>query len=191
MDKHTRRPLVSVIGDAHAPEDSAPYRMARETGRLLVEAGFRVASGGLAGVMTAVFIGAHEANGYKEGDTVAILPFLDRNQANQYADIVLATGMGHARNLIVANTDAIVVAGGGSGTLAEVALAWPCNRLIIALTDTGGTAARVAGTAIDQRPRAGNGMETVLAAQSPAAAVMLIQQHLPPHPATPMLFRGT
>ncbi len=52
--------------------------------------------------MNGAFRGARRSEKYREGDTVAIIPSLDHRQANPFADIVIATGMGHLRNGIVA-----------------------------------------------------------------------------------------
>ena len=44
-------------------------------------------------------------------------------EANAYCDFVVATGMGQSRNFIVAYSgDAMVVVGGGAGTLTEAAV---------------------------------------------------------------------
>jgi uncharacterized protein (TIGR00725 family) len=37
-----------------------------------------------------------------QGLTVGILPTYDRQSASQYIDIVIPTGLGHARNVLVA-----------------------------------------------------------------------------------------
>ncbi len=77
--------MVSVIGDSGTPEDAPNYRIAHDIGRRLIASGFRVCSGGLTGVMAAVFAGAHSAHNYREGDTVGIIPTLDRAHANARA----------------------------------------------------------------------------------------------------------
>src|SRR5687767_8844991 len=112
-----RRPLLAVCGsgDALAPALQADVR---ELGRRAVEAGFRVATGGLGGVMTAVSEGARTAASYREGDVVGILPGLDKSAANPAVDVVIATGMGIARNLVlVGSADVVIAVDGGAGTL--------------------------------------------------------------------------
>ena len=53
-----------------------------------------------------------------------MLPGRDRSAANPYVDVVLATGLGEARNAVVATAaDAVVAVGGGFGTLSEIGLA--------------------------------------------------------------------
>ena len=55
---------------------------------------------------------------------LGILPGDDRSAANPYVEVVVATGMGEARNaLVVGNADAVIAIGGEYGTLSEIALA--------------------------------------------------------------------
>ncbi|EJN61109.1 TIGR00725 family protein [Halogranum rubrum] len=106
---------VSVIGGSRiGPSDEAT---AVEVGKLLAQRGHTVVCGGLGGVMEAVCRGAKEA----EGTTIGILPTEWRTDANEYVDVAIATGLGHARNgLVVMNGDAVVAIDGGGGTLTEV-----------------------------------------------------------------------
>lgn len=144
--------LISIIGDSKIDKDGDKYRLAFATGKALVDHGYRLATGGLAGVMEAAFKGAKSSEFYKEGDTVAILPMFDR-KATTEGDIVIATGLDIYRNVIVANSDAVIMIGGGSGTLAECANAWPLKRLIIAFDNVDGWSSKVAGTRLDYRIR--------------------------------------
>ena len=58
------------------------------------------------------------------GLTIGLLPGDDPNEANEYIDVAIATGLGHARNAVLARTaDGVVALGGGLGTLSEIALA--------------------------------------------------------------------
>lgn len=173
------RHLIAVIGEAGAQEGDPAYILAEETGKLLVDCGFRVCSGGLGGVMSAVFQGARRSTKYREGDTVAIIPVLDHRRANPFADIVIATGLGHLRNGIVAAAEAVLVIGGKAGTLSEMALAWRYNRLLVALSASGGVAAQYAGKALDNR-RSGlhPALTSILKAQTSQEAVDLIHQNI-------------
>lgn len=175
------RAMVSVIGEAGAAAGDAAYSQALELGRGLVDAGFRVCSGGLSGVMTAAFEGARQSPHYKEGDTVAIIPTLNHEDANEFADVVIATGLGHQRNGIVAAAQVVVVVGGKAGTLSEVAMAWRYNRLIIALRESGGVAAEFAGRALDDRAHRHEhpALKTILSAATPQEAVSFITQNFP------------
>lgn len=103
---------------------------AEEVGRLLAERECAVVTGGLDGVMAAAHRGAKSAG----GATIAILPGEDRAAANRWADHVVVTGIGHARNLAVAASgDAVIAIGGSYGTLAEMAFALRLGRAVVAL----------------------------------------------------------
>jgi len=116
---------VSVVGSG--PEWEAA---AEEIGRLLAERGCTVVTGGLGGVMAAAHRGAKSAG----GTTIAILPGERHEDANPWADHVVVTGIGHARNLAVAASGAAVIAVGGEwGTLAEIAFARRLGRRVVAL----------------------------------------------------------
>ena len=145
--------IVSVIGDAVVDSDSNKRAFAYAMGKALVDNGYRVASGGMGGVMQAAFEGAKASKFYQDGDTVAIMPQFDRNKNNGYADIVIATGLDVYRNMIVANSDAVIAVGGGAGTLCELSTAWTFKRLILAFEDGDGWSAKVANTRLDYRIR--------------------------------------
>jgi uncharacterized protein (TIGR00725 family) len=116
---------VSVIGSGGEWE-----RAAEEIGRLLAERGYTVVTGGLGEVMAAAHRGAKDAG----GTTLAILPGESHGDANLWADHVVVTGIGHARNLAVAASGEVVIAIGGSwGTLAEIGFARRLGRPVVAL----------------------------------------------------------
>ncbi len=111
--------------------------------------------GGLGGVMEAACRGARESG----GTTVGILPGTDRSAANPYVDIAIPTGLGEARNAIVARSaDALIAIGGAYGTLSEIAFALKAGKRVVGL-----------GTWE---------VEGVLAADSPAAAVETVLSDL-------------
>ncbi len=141
------RRQVSVIGSGREHEAAA-----EEVGRLLAENGCTVVTGGLGEVMAAAHRGAKAA----EGTTVAILPGERHEEANQWADHVVVTGIGHARNLAVAASGHAVIAVGGSfGTLAEIAFALRLGRPVVILGD---------GPAVEGVPRVATAGEAVAAA---------------------------
>jgi len=143
---------IAVIGDANIREDSEKYLLAEKIGRSLIDNGYRLITGGLGGVMEAASKGARSSSCYKHGDIVGILPGNDPTEANAYVDICIPTGLDLARNLIVANADAVIAIGGGAGTLAEMANAWALNRLIIACR-VDGWSGKLADQKIDSRTR--------------------------------------
>ncbi|HET7312437.1 MAG TPA: TIGR00725 family protein [Mycobacteriales bacterium] len=114
-----RPPSVAVIGPGDTT-DPVLLADAEAVGAGLARAGAVVVTGGLGGVMAAASRGARSAG----GRVVAVLPGGDPAEANEWADVAIATGLGQARNLLVVRGARVVVAVGGSwGTLAEVALA--------------------------------------------------------------------
>jgi uncharacterized protein (TIGR00725 family) len=116
---------VSVIGSGAEHEARA-----EEVGRLLAEHGCTVVTGGLGEVMAAACRGAKSAG----GTTIAIVPGEARETANGWADHVVATGVGHARNLaVVASGDAVIAVGGLWGTLAEIGFARVLGRPVVIL----------------------------------------------------------
>jgi uncharacterized protein (TIGR00725 family) len=116
---------VAVIGSGAEWEAAA-----EEVGRLLAARGCTVVTGGLDEVMAAAHRGAKSAG----GTTLAILPGESRDAANPWADHVVVTGIGHARNLAVAASgDAVIAVGGSYGTTAEMALAPRLGRPVVAL----------------------------------------------------------
>lgn len=172
------RKIISVIGDGKIEPNSNKYHTAFETGKLLVDNGYRVQSGGLGGVMEAVFIGAKSSANYKDGDTIAILPSFDAAEANEYSDIVIPTGLDLLRNAIVANADAVVAIGGGSGTLSEIAIAWSLYRLVIAYTSIKGWSRELADKKIDERERYANIDDKVFGVENPQEMISILNEKI-------------
>src|SRR5271157_2986637 len=125
-----RRPAIGVIGDAHL--DSEKTGLAVALGEKLVNSGYRIVTGGHGDLARAIAKGARLSIQYHEGDLITILPGYDPSVAEDYSDIIIATGIDHARNLVIANSDAVIALGGGAGTLSEIAFAWALKRLILA-----------------------------------------------------------
>ncbi|NLA31504.1 MAG: TIGR00725 family protein [Methanomicrobiales archaeon] len=118
---------IAVIGRGDCSEDEG--RMAGAVGRLIAGKGGIVCCGGRGGVMEAVCRGAKEAG----GRTVGILP--DTGDGNAYIDVVIRTGMGHARNVIlILSADAVIAVGGGYGTLSEIAVALKTGKPVFGLS---------------------------------------------------------
>jgi uncharacterized protein (TIGR00725 family) len=116
---------ISVIGSGAEHE-----RLAEEVGRILAERGCTVVTGGLGEVMAAAARGAKEAG----GTTIGILPGARHQDANEWIDHAVITGIGHGRNLAVAASGHAVIAVGGSwGTLAEIAFARRLGRPVVIL----------------------------------------------------------
>ncbi len=119
---------VSVIGGGEITDEQAAR--AEAVGRELATRGHTVVCGGRGGTMEAVCRGA-KAEG---GTTIGILPSERREQANEYVDIPIATGLGHARNALVPlNGDAVIALAGGVGTLSELGFAGIYDRPVVGL----------------------------------------------------------
>lgn len=139
---------------ASAP-DTALVSLAEEVGRCLAEAGATLVCGGLGGVMEAACRGAQAAGGL----TVGILPGDDVSAANAFLDIVLPTGLGEARDALVARAgEAVIAIGGAYGTLAEIALALKGGTPVVGL-DTWELAR--AGRPVETIERVGSAAEAV------------------------------
>lgn len=118
---------IAVIGrgDCSAEE----YEAAETIGYLIAGNRETVCCGGLGGVMEAACRGAKEAG----GTAVGILP--DTGDGNPYLDLVIRTGMGQARNVILVNSaDAVIAVGGGYGTLSEIAIALKTGKPVFGLS---------------------------------------------------------
>src|SRR5438477_9166713 len=121
-------PTCAVIGAGHCPPPTAV--LAEELGRRLAQAGATVVCGGLGGVMEAACRGAKSAGGL----TIGILPGTDRADANAWVDLVIPTGLGEARNiLVVRSAQAVIAVGGEFGTLSEIAFALKLGMPVIGL----------------------------------------------------------
>lgn len=155
-----RKKLIAVIGVSVA--DARERAWAEEVGRRLAEAGFGVVTGGLTGVMEAASRGAAEAG----GTVVGILPTSRPDDANAHVQIAVATGMGDARNAVIADTaDGFIAIGRGLGTLSEVAFALKRGKPVVAL-----------GSWDVQGPE----RQQPVPASDPAEAVRLLMQSLAP-----------
>jgi uncharacterized protein (TIGR00725 family) len=127
---------VGVIGPREA--SAAQLLAAENIGRGLASMGFAVICGGRQGVMEAACRGAAETGGV----SIGLLPDADPAFANPYASIIIATGIGEARNALIARAAfCLVVIGDSFGTLSEVALGRQFGKRVIGLEG----AARVDG----------------------------------------------
>ncbi len=120
--------IIGVIGGEQATpeEEQLAYEVGREIGRR----GHVLVCGGRGGVMRAACRGAREAGGH----TIGILPGEDASDANEYVEFPIITGIGFARNAIIARTaEALVAIGGRYGTLSEIAFAFIAGRPVAGL----------------------------------------------------------
>ena len=120
--------IVAVIGAGECDEETAAR--AEAVGRALALRDIALVTGGLGGVMNAASRGARRAG----GTVLGVLPGSDPSQANEHVELAVATGMGDARNAILANTaEGFVAVGGAHGTLSEIAFALKRMKPVIGL----------------------------------------------------------
>ena len=176
----TSRFHIGVIGDGTAGRGTKSFRLGQELGHALVDAGYRVVTGGLGGVMEAACRGARSSNRHRAGDIIGILPGRDPAIANAHVDIAIPTGLDHLRNSIVAQSHALVAIGGGAGTLSEICFGWIYKRLIIALGNEG-WAGKLAGAPLDNRKRFPGTIpdDQIYGAASAREAIRLLKGLLP------------
>lgn len=125
---HRLREPIGVIGPRDAGADR--LALAEEIGNALASIGFTVVCGGRQGIMEAVCRGVAGAGGI----SIGLLPETDAREANPYVTVPLATGIGEARNALVARASfCLVVIGNSYGTLSEVALGLQFGRTVIGL----------------------------------------------------------
>ena len=111
-------PCVSVFGSARTLPSNPMYKEAEKIGKLLVEAGFGVITGGGPGIMEAANKGAHETNGKSIGVGIE-LPF--EASMNKYVDLGVENRYFFTRKLMFLKySQAFVICPGGLGTLDEL-----------------------------------------------------------------------
>ncbi|GAA1705619.1 hypothetical protein GCM10009808_24500 [Microbacterium sediminicola] len=137
---------IGVIGRSWREGEHLPEHVletAELVGRGVADAGAALVTGGTAGVMEAACKGAFEAGGL----TIGFLPYNDPAKANPYVSLVFPTGMGTIRNILTARCcDAIVMVGGGVGTLNEVTIAYDSGVPLIVVEGSTGWADRLRST---------------------------------------------
>jgi hypothetical protein len=112
---------VTVFGSSLPGEGSEAYVEAQRLGRLLAEAGYALCNGGYGGLMEATARGAREAGGH----TIGITCVLWSRPANPWiVEEVRAETFPERLMTLLLRGDAYTVLPGGTGTLAELALAW-------------------------------------------------------------------
>jgi len=128
-----RRPQVCVLGSAEP--GSRAYELAGEAGELLARLGITLISGCGS---PATRVAAERATG-AGGLVVSIIPAGEMPPADWPATVVIPSGIGDARNLLMALAgDACIVIGGRAGTISEVCLAWLHHRPLLPLVGCGG-----------------------------------------------------
>ncbi len=119
---------IAVVGAGQCDKEATD--LAYRVGQLIAQNKAILVCGGLGGVMDAAARGAKEAGGV----AVGILPGVNRDGASKNLHIAIPTGMGEARNAIIARcADAVIAVCGEFGTLSEIGLALKMGKPVIGL----------------------------------------------------------
>jgi uncharacterized protein (TIGR00730 family) len=123
--------IVTVFGSSRPRENDAEYGEARVLGRLLAEKGFAVCTGAYGGTMEAVSRGAKDAGGKTYGVTAETFAAA---KANAWVDVEVRVATWQERLFeLIRLADGFVACKGGTGTLAELAVAWEMmNKSVMA-----------------------------------------------------------
>lgn len=145
-----RKYQIGVIGDSTCPDEEK--KLAYDVGYEIGKVNATLICGGRGGIMEQASHGCKDAGGL----TVGILPSMSREEGNSYLDVQIPTGMGWTRNSFIAlSSDALIVIGGRSGTLSEIAFGWMYGKPVVTLDhpalreDSWGR--KLAGQALDGR----------------------------------------
>lgn len=126
--KTAARKQIGVIGAGVCGSEARA--LAEAVGREVAKKGAFLLCGGLGGVMEAAAYGSKQEGGI----TLGILPGTLREEANPWIDIAVVSGMGHARNALIAqSSDALIAVNGEYGTLSEIALGLKMGKPVVVL----------------------------------------------------------
>lgn len=143
---------LGIIGPNKSMCSQQLYDFGVQLGRQVATKDRTFVCGGLGGFMEAVCKGVKQSPDTFNGQTVGILPDETADNANPFIDTAVPTGAGIARNIIIVRTaDIIIAAGGGAGTLSEIAFAWQLEKKVLCVTLFDGWAKELAGRNLDNR----------------------------------------
>ena len=141
---HIHKLKIGVMGSASGPQTEDPHarQMARKLGQEIAKRGYIFINGACPGLPNDALLGAIE----KKGLTIGVSPaFSEYEHVNEYMsphdhDMIIYTGMGFMeRDIInIRSADAVIIIGGGIGTLNEFTIAYDEGRPIGIITHTGG-----------------------------------------------------
>jgi uncharacterized protein (TIGR00725 family) len=141
-----RKPQVCILGSAEP--GSAAFDLAAQAGTLLAKHGITVVSGCGSPATRVAAEHAIAAGGL----VVSIVPPDVMPAPDWPATVVIPSGMGDARNLLMALAgDACIVIGGRAGTISEVCLAWLHKRPLLPLVGCGGWSDSLISNPPDER----------------------------------------
>lgn len=143
---------IGIIGPNNKMCSKELYDFGVQLGKQIATNDRTIVCGGLGGFMEAVCKGVKQSPDTFNGQTIGILPDEKADSANPFIDIAIPTGTGISRNIIIIRTaDIIIAAGGGAGTLSEIAFAWQLEKKVFCVTLFEGWAKELAGKNLDNR----------------------------------------
>jgi uncharacterized protein (TIGR00725 family) len=164
-----RKYQIAVIGYNKDRCTDHSRNIAFEVGKEIARSGSILICGGLGGVMEAACRGAKE----NDGLTIGIIPQEEFSFANKFCDIVICTGIGFARDIIVATSaDGIIAIGGGVGTMIELAVGYLKNKLMVVVAGSGGVSEMYGGKFLDERK-----IVPLMIAKDAHSAVQMVLKH--------------
>ena len=143
---------IGIIGPNNKMCSKELYDFGVQLGQQIATNNRTFICGGLGGFMEAVCKGVKQSTDTFNGQTIGVLPDDTPEKANPFIDTAVVTGQGLARNLIIVQTaEIIIAAGGGAGTLSEIAFAWQLEKKVLCVTLFDGWAKKLAGKNLDGR----------------------------------------
>lgn len=143
---------IGIIGPNTKMCSPELYEFGIQLGQHIASAKRTFVCGGHGGFMEAVCKGVKQSHATFHGQTVGILPDDTVDKANPYIDLAIPSGQGIARNLLIVRTaNILIAAGGGAGTLSEIAFAWQLEKKVLCVTMFDGWAKELAGKNLDNR----------------------------------------
>ncbi len=140
---------IGVMGGADIQADKSPVEKAHRLGEAIAERGCILITGGCLGLPLAAACGAKQRNGF----VIGISPGLSLDEhvnkyhsPTEFHDVLIYTGSGlMGREVVnIRSSDIVIIVGGRTGTLGELAIAYDEGKLIGVLTGTGGISDMVA-----------------------------------------------
>jgi uncharacterized protein (TIGR00730 family) len=115
-----KKKFITVFGSYRAGEDDAEYKAAYELGYKIAQKGFILKNGGGSGIMEASRLGVEKGGGKVIGVVLSALK--NERAGNTCEDIIECRDIYQRLKVLIEGSEAFIIFGGGTGTLAELAL---------------------------------------------------------------------
>ncbi|MBI1785235.1 YHS domain-containing protein [Candidatus Sumerlaeota bacterium] len=175
---------IGVMGGASGPFETDHLDKAHRLGEAIAKCGCILITGGCPGLPLAAACGANQNQGF----VIGISPGLSLDEhvnkydsPTQFHNVLIYTGSGlMGREVVnIRTSDIIVIVGGRSGTLGELAIAYDEGKLIGILTGTGGIS-DIAKSIIDACDKA-TGAKVIYSGEPENLIAELIQLYAQSH----------